>query len=111
MVEVYKLLKDFGTVTLSLSSLIAIQLIICGIGMFLAGFAFLCVYEPKINGPLQSLIPIGKIKSFKKKVKKRRNKNNNHLSIREEKDQQRRESKHLMAMSSATESFTDIANI
>ena len=106
--DLNSLLKDFGTVTLSLSSLIAIQLIICGIGMFIAGFAFLCVYEPKINGPLQKIIPIGKIKSYKKKVKRRKYKNN-HLTIREEKDQKRRESKHLMAMSSATE-MTD-ANI
>lgn len=96
-----EVLSDFGSVTLSLSSLIAIQLIICGIGMFIAGFAFLIVYEPKINGPLQAIIPIVQIKSLKKKIKKRNI--DNHLNQCQEKDKKRQESKHLMSAISATE--------
>eukprot|EP01084_Bolivina_argentea_P186273 321121_1 len=89
------ILRDFGTVTLSLSSLIAIQLIICGTGMFIAFLAFLCVYEPKINGPLQAIIPIVQIKSLKKKLKKKNK--NNQLTTRQQKDRNKQENKHLMS--------------
>eukprot|EP00483_Globobulimina_turgida_P013692 UN13718 len=99
--DMNSILKDFGTVTLSLSSLIAIQLIICGIGMFIAGFAFLCVYEPKINGPLQSIIPIVQIKSLKKKMKKKNK--NNQLTIRQQQERKKRESKHLMSATDVTD--------
>merc|ERR1719445_261422 len=91
------ILDGVGSVTLSLSTLIAVQLVICGAGMLLAALAFLCVYEPKINGPLQSLIPIAGITSLKKKISHKHKHRNNQLAVRQRRDQQHRENKRLMA--------------
>lgn len=93
------LLQDFGTVTLTLSSLITIQLLICGSGMLLAGLAYLCVYEPKLNGPLQSIIPVKRLQKLKKQMKGKRR--DNQLSMREQREKKQQENRHLMSASEA----------
>mmetsp|Transcript_44145 Transcript_44145/g.72969 ORF Transcript_44145/g.72969 Transcript_44145/m.72969 type:complete len:143 (-) Transcript_44145:123-551(-) len=92
--DVNTVLQQFGSVTLSLSNLILIQIVIAFTGMCIAGLAFLCIYEPKINGPLQQLIPIGHISSLKKKIKPKNK--NDQLRVRQQRAKQRQEKKHLM---------------
>ena len=93
------LLQDFGTVTLTLSNLIVIQLLICGSGMLLAGLSYLCVYEPKLNGPLQSIIPIKRIQKLKKRMQRKHR--NNQLVRRQQRDMKKQENRHLMSASEA----------
>jgi len=97
-------LDGFGSVTLSLDDLIGIQLTIMAIGMFVGGLSFLCVYDEKINGRLQSILPISKIKRIKKKIKKK--KQNTQLSKRHQMETKKREHKGLMASSTDTDYMT-----
>merc|ERR1712083_598131 len=76
---------------------IVIQLLICGSGMLFAGLSYLCVYEPKLNGPLQSIIPIKRIQKLKKHMKKKNK--NNHLAARQKQNRKKQENRHLMSAS------------
>merc|ERR1712228_892888 len=104
MASMNSFLDNFGSVTLSLQNLIFIQLIIMGIGMFIGGLSFLCVYEPKINGRLQSIIPIVQIKSLKKKIRKKKKKSQ--LAMRQQRDISKREKKGLMEVTTDTDYMT-----
>merc|ERR1712113_580724 len=98
-------LNNFGSVTLTLHNLIVCQLIIMSIGMLIGGCSFLCVYEPKINGRLQSIIPIRKIKSLKKRIKKKKK---SQLTVRQQHEISRREKKGLMAASSTDTDYMTV---
>ena len=104
---------EFGTVTLSLSSLLAIQLIVCGVGMFIAGFVFLCIYEPKLSGPLQVIMPLHKKIPLPSKIKKltKKKKKQSHLSLQQQKQKSLQESKRLMSCTDIDDAKTDIENI